>query len=748
MNTPDVEISELSTLDFLCGQVFKETRPEAIASIQNRIRRYRKNRGTPPEHLYLRVLGVVDREVAVISIEDPFPSVDFYPLRQARHYVSAGLWRETDREPMPVMRLLDGDLSPRQQECRKRNEAIISPLIRAGCAALVSGTCWKIIRGISAETRRDGTQIYKIFLRFLQGGMSTRALAGRWFRRMGGIGRGARVEFAIRAGVPRKPTGRPRLDGSPSFVVYDPDVKKMIAGNREFYFDPVLGGNPIQAWALTIAKYYLEIDFDNFDRARAVEEVGKYFRPGLYPSRIQFNYWVKLDGDYERLTRQLYGNREFNRNLRRKTKTTAAKVQGPGAVFQIDATPLDWILVHQVTRLPLERKAVLYLVVDCYSHLIVGFHLYLGSECYDAVALALLTTAEDKPTFCARWGVSDLKPNEWPSKCLPTELAGDGKLSSYRHLALVRDGTVASEAILPPYRCDLKALNEAYNAAITKRAETIPGYTKGPKTRGDEKPEALACLDCVESTQLIISWIRQRNGRILVNYQPDERLMAANIILCPALIWTHMCPETVGLRKTRPREELMKMCLPTEHADMTGDGLVWRQMLYEPAAPGLDQFGAWCTDAKLHGSWEEKVTFHPDALGTIWLHKNGRLIPMQHAEKSHRLSRWSLADLEGYRATKAAADAAHRSGHEVADILLRTEQHAIVHKGMKRTLAVRGSVAQRSREKVDRSAATQSQQRLRSPDGAVGVPAKASVPITVLHDEDEAAINRFLEEAT
>jgi hypothetical protein len=171
-------------------------------------------------------------------------------------------------------------------------------------------------------------------------------------------------------------------------------------------------------------------------------------------------------------------------------------------------------------------------------------------------------------------------------------------------------------------------------------------------------------------------------------------------------------------------------------------------MLYEPAAPGLDQFGAWCTDANLHGYWEEKVTFHPDALGTIWLHKNGRLVPMQHAERSRRLSKWSLADLEGYRATKAAADATHRSGHEVADILLHAEQHAIIQKGMKKTVAMRGSVAQRGRERGDRSTATESQKRLRSPDGAVGVPARAAVPITVLHDEDEAAINRFLEEAT
>jgi hypothetical protein len=698
-----------------------------------------------PKRLYLRVLAVMTEHIIVISTEDPHARECFYPFEQATHIVETGGWLLTDVEPLQVMRVSDDKLSPAQIARMKKNSDLIQPLIDMDTAALIAKTRWPIVRRISQERDMAPAQVFRIFIRYLQGGMSKQALAGRWFRRLKGIGLGVRVNMATEAGMPRKPAGRPRMDGRKAYVILEMDVKRIIAGSRKYYFAGHTAGNWRRAWKLTLADMFFDLDCSN--GVPSDVELAR-FQPGTYPSYKQFRYWAELDDEFEMLLRKHYGEREFELWLRRRRQKTAANVGGSGAVFFVDATPLNWHLVHQFTRLPLEKKAILYLVADAFSHMIVGFYLHLGNECYDAVSLALLAAAEDKVQLCARYG-RKIGPDEWVSACLPTRLAEDGAGANYKHGILVKKGVIRGLTIAPPYRPDMKGLVEAYNASVSNKAKSVPGHTDGPKQRGEVSPVAHACMDYFESVQLIISWILQTHLRVMRNYQLTPEMIADGLVPSPRDLWNWGLSGRGGRRKTWPQESLMRWCLPTDKARLTRDGLEYGEMLYEPIPGTLPKFDDWCAHAAENGGWSVDVSYHPASYSWFYLHDGEDLVKMQLAPRSQMYATWSVADYEGHKATSAVAIAVRESENEVRDIAREREQHQIVESAMAKTAAARGSVAERRRDKSDRKANLADQKHLIAARGLTAPAAsQPPAPPAELQAEDESEIAGMMEDAS
>lgn len=733
---------------FIEGQVYRECRPEAVQKLEDRIRQaYRgasKLRVRLPKRLYVRVLAVMSGHVIVISTEDPRARECFYPVEQAVRFVETGGWLQTDVEPLPVMRIPDHKLSPAQIARMAKNSDLIQPLIAMDSEALIAKARWPVVRRISQERHVAPAHVFRVFIRYLQGGMSPQALAGRWFRRLKGIGLGARIRMAAETGVPRKPAGRPRLDGRKAFVVEEMDAKKIIAGSRKYFFAGSTTGKRRRAWKLTVGDLFLNLDCS--DGVPSDRELARH-APGSYPSYKQFCYWSALDDEFEMLLRRLYGERKFELWLRRRRRKTAANVAGSGAVYFVDATPLDWHLVHQITRLPLEKKAKLYLVVDAFSHMIVGFYLHLGNESYDAVSLALLAAAENKVQLCARYG-REIGPDEWVSACLPTRLAEDGVGASYKHGILVKKKVIRGLTVLPPYRADMKGLIEAYNSAVRKKAESVPGHTDGgPRQRGEESPIALACMDYYESVRLIISWILQTNRRVIANYPLTPEMIAVGLVPSPRNLWSFGLTELAGLRKTWPTESLMRWCLPTATARLTRDGVEFgKKLLYEPLPGTLPKFNDWCAHAAENGGWDVDVSYHPASYSWFYLHDGDDLVKMQLAPRSQRYVTWSVGDYEGHEATSAVAKAVFQAENEVRDIAHEREQYQIVVNAMAKTDAARGSVAARRRDKSDRKENLANQKHLiAAHDLTLPGGEKSVAPLTELQAEDEAEIADMME---
>lgn len=733
---------------FVEGQVYREFRSDGIARIEHRIRKaYRgknKNRLRMPQRLYLRVLEVKNGQVQVISTEDQGAKTQHYVLEQAEHFVATGGWRLTDYEPIPVLRIPESRLSDRQKARMKKNTDLIQPLIDMDHDALVPSLRWPVVRDIATARRVTPSHVMRVFTRYLQAGMCTQGLAGRWFRRIRGIGRGYRMKQVGTGVTPRSGAGRPRLDGYKPFVVRELDVEKIIEGGRKYFFSGSSAGKRRRAWKLTVADLFLDLDCSD---GIPGDDVLKQHTPGTYPSYAQFCYWSELDDEFEKLYRKLHGDRNFELWLRRRRNKTEGKVKGPGAVYFIDATPLPWHLVHQTTRLPLEKEAMLYLVVDAFSHMIVGFYLHLGPESFDPVTLALLAAAEDKVALCARYGVT-IKPGDWMAAGLPTRIAEDGVGASYRHGILVEKKVIRGLTIVPPWRADLKGLIEAFNSSVETKAQSVPGYSHADIVRGEEKPSTMACLDYFESVRLIISWILQTIRRIDRDYQLTEDMIADGVVPCPTDLWLWGTENLAGARKTFSHDTLSKWCLPTGEARFTRDGIEWGPMLYEPVPNTFPKFNDQCAYAADHGPWNVTVSYHPARYSEFYVHDGDELIKMQLAPRSALHATWSYADYESFKATTAVTWKKRESENEIYDIARENEQQQIIEGSMAKTEAARGSVAKRRGDKSDRAASTAHQKHLIASQGLLPLAdAVAELRSDELREEDEAEIASMMEDS-
>jgi len=274
----------------------------------------------------------------------------------------------------------------------------------------------------------------------------------------------------------------------------------------------------------------------------------------------------------------------------------------------------------------------------------------------------------------------------------------------------------------------------------------VPGHSNGVKIRGEENPSADASLDYLESNQAVISWIRQMNRRILTDYPLPEDAMKEGLVPTPVNLWNWGCLNRSGRRKVWPKEELMKLCLPTVKADLTRDGVRHGSMYYEPPEGVLPQFADWCARAAVTGSWKMTVSYHPGSFSDFWLHHDGEMVKLQLTPRSQRFAAWSQADHDGYKKSYATAVAEYRAEVEIFDIAREWERQAIINGGAAKTEAARGSVAKRRREKSDRAATTEDAKRMiASPGAAASIPLAQPAAPTSLQDEDEDDIVRRME---
>lgn len=735
-NDPLIETSN-GGHDFLIGAVFRETRSEVIEQIHAKIRKLRKRESTPyslPTRIHWRVLKVTPEEITIISVEDPTANTHTLSRRDIAGLLATRSLLATDFEPLAILRLPENGLTDNQIQCRDRNYQLIKPLIELGDDMFNESKRWQIIKTICGEQDVAPMKVYRIFRRYLQGGRNKNALAGRWFRRSLNIGRGSRIigKVEVQAGAKAIRVGRPRLDGCRPFFVTQADVQKIVRGAARYYHKPE-GGNWHRAWLLTLGDFYIEVDPHS---KLSLDEQLKEYTPDCYPSEAEFRYWAKTDKMIVARAKKRLGERKFNLTARPLNGKTEDKATGPGSHFQIDPTPLDIISVHQVSRRPI-GKLILYLVVDAFSHLIVGYYLHVGNPGYDPAALALLAAAEDKVALCRRFGI-EISPHEWPAACLPGRLIADSELSSLKAHSLVTNG-VLNLQIVPSFRADLKGLVEAMLGATRAFTQHMPGYSIGARKRAEVPPEASAALDFLENNCVVINWIRQRNRRIMTDYNLTDAMVADGLVPTPINLWHWGVANCGGLRRKWDQDLLKRLCLPTGKGYITRRGLEFSGLVYEPLNSDQIDLEAWQVQAA-EKSWAETVSYHPDAVNELWLHHDSRLIRMQLAEVSRGKKTWSFSDLEGFAAEQAEARAVESSKTIPVVAVLESEQQRIMEEAKRKTEEARGTVAERRKEKVDKPTERESQRNLISGRPTSPNPTTDLIIPRKMKDEDEQQI--------
>lgn len=148
-------------------------------------------------------------------------------------------------------------------------------------------------------------------------------------------------------------------------------------------------------------------------------------------------------------------------------------VKSPLDVIQMDHTPVDLIIVDEITRRPVGRP-YLTASIDVFSRCITGFCLTLEAPSAVSVGLCLAHSVIDKTAYLAHLGISD----EWPIWGKPLVIYVDN--ASEFHSEALRRGCLQHGIELryrPPGQPQYGGIIERLIGTLMQHIHTLPGTT-------------------------------------------------------------------------------------------------------------------------------------------------------------------------------------------------------------------------------------------------------------------------------
>ncbi|MDV6374174.1 hypothetical protein [Deinococcus arenicola] len=359
--------------------------------------------------------------------------------------------------------------------------------------------------------RESGASLKTIYLRvgkFYAYGQVKQSLYPVYSRR-GGRGK-SRNSVGVKRGRPRT-VGRILGDG---INIAGEEKVKLVRGINSFYISRNFSLET--AYQATLDLYFpADILQDKLDADRLNIQ---------QPTKMQFRYWAKkiLLEDYAKNKQKQVGEIEYGRSYREMIGKSLNNFNFPGACYIGDGTELQINLVDKLTRLPIKRKARLYVFIDSFSHRWMGFFISLNNLSYNFALAALYCSCVSKEALLKQYGIVD---KLWDDAVIPLMVHIDGGEFRGKRKETLTDSLGIGFIQDPPYRPDLKGLVEGAIKLLKKDFLNVPGsYEKFGGKPGSKLKESDAILSIDELTNLLLRTMLHQNKHIKLSLRnlPDE----------------------------------------------------------------------------------------------------------------------------------------------------------------------------------------------------------------------------------
>ena len=517
-----------------------------------------------------------------------------------------------ENDPYATLELLPTDFKAKHLARRDKARKLIAPIIELpGDGAFIRGERGPVVEKISEETGTSKRMLYWYLRKFWRGGQRWNALLPNYYN-CGAPGKDRRVGES-KLGRPRK-----LASAGVGINISSAERKLLALGIKTFYDNP---NNPTK---ISLRHAYHETMRRFFNQDLELGPDGKP-RPIMPPAELlptyrQFRYWFHADRDLARSLKAREGKHKFNQNHRGLGGDAAASASGPGAVYQIDSTKADVYLLSQFDRSKVIGRATIYLVIDVFSGMIVGFFAGLENASYLAAALAIENAASDKVAFCATHGIS-ISPDEWPSQNLPEALWADrGELIGKMADQLTNRLNIHISN-LPPYRPDLKPFVErAFRTTNEWLLHRLPGAVDPDHERGDHDYRLDAALTLADLQVAMINFILFYNRSRIEGRMPREFMVVDDIEPRPTALWEWGIKNRSGYLRVMPPDMLRLLLLPSGEASVTEKGLYFKGLYYGCERGEKEQ---WKVRAREKGRWKEPIVYDPRFTDKIFLRVPG-----------------------------------------------------------------------------------------------------------------------------
>lgn len=302
------------------------------------------------------------------------------------------------------------------------------------------------------------------------------------------------------------------------------------------------------------------------------------------PSEDQFIYHVVRKIGRGDVLKAVKGDTRFERRNRARTGTAKNLADGPGGVYQIDATICDIYLRSRKYKDRLIGRPVLYIVIDVYTRMIVGFHVALSGPSWETAKLALMNAMSDKVAYCATLGRT-ITEAQWPSRHLCRRLVIDrGTDVAGINGAAAAKGLRYKRARLPPYRPDWKGLVESrFDLIHEGDIKWAPGATHG-RERGEPKHQLDAKYTLATFNELILNFILNYNRSFQINNPPSGYVSTDGRPPTPLDLWEFGCTACAAPQVADPRRVQANL-MHVGTARETDKGLLFGGLHYQSIDP-------------------------------------------------------------------------------------------------------------------------------------------------------------------
>lgn len=265
------------------------------------------------------------------------------------------------------------------------------------------------------------------------------------------------------------------------------------------------------------------------------------------------------------------GARERNLNLRPKTGSVMTISHGPGHQFEVDATVMEVYAVTRTKKKVIVGKPTLYLVVDRWSRLIVGYYLGFEKPSWISAMQAILSLAEDKQQLCLRYGVT-YDEKDWPAHGrFPEEFkadrGSDWMAKDSRNIVENLGPTVEN---LPAGRAEMKPIVEnAINLILReyRKFEKASDPDANQRKRQKRNYKRFASANINQLHKFTLEAIIKLNKTQYPEFPMSLDMLADNLRPMPRLLWQY------GVAKTGlPRhysEEVVRLALLPRRRDVS-----------------------------------------------------------------------------------------------------------------------------------------------------------------------------------
>ncbi|WP_165452830.1 Mu transposase C-terminal domain-containing protein [Paenibacillus thalictri] len=610
--------------------------------------------------------------VVTISIIDKNGLPKFKSLSAMELEIKNGSLMKREYDPYTKFMVSDDKLTPKEIRLRDHAWSLINEMVEIEPNVYDPTERYRMIKKACDETGKGKNSFYKYLHYYWTGGKMVNALLPR-FRKCGKPGEKKNPKMKMGRQRETKKSVSPEMEG----VLVNEGIRKI--------FDKV------------IRDIYLKINRRDSVRFTYTQMLKNHFAikteirnkveipiiPPEYkvPSITQLRYHIRTHFPHRKRLVAREGEVTFSRDFRPLLGSETRKATGPGQIFEIDATVADVYLVSSDDPNQIIGRPVVYIVVDVWSHMIVGFYVGLEGPSWQGIMMALENTAVNKVEFCAQYDIP-IQPEDWPCHHMPESFYADrGEMESKNADSLAKAlGIKLKNA--PPYRADLKGIVEQQFRTLNLTLQPwMPGAVKKEYAkRGGPDYVLDAKLTLKDFTAMFIERILYRNNSHYMEHYPLDKAQAKdNVRPIARELWFWGVAHNHFLKEIHP--DIVRLnVLPEKKVTASREGIYFEGMYF--GSEELVRQG-WFVKGK---SIKTVIAYDRRCMNHVYVKTdNGRsFIKCFLLDKSSRYRDLSLEEIKESRYQEKLNRSIYRSTELQEEVALSAKLEAIVDKASKR----------------------------------------------------------------